>query len=265
MAAAAENGETGDAEIVHRVNPGGRSDILLICEHASHRIPPEFDHLGLEPALRQDHIAWDPGAFAVAEALSNSFDAPLIAHRVSRLVYDCNRPPSASDAVAERSERFDIPGNKGLSQAARAARATRFYAPFHRAIRETLDRMENDGRRPVLMTVHSFTPVYLGKPRAVELGILHDRDSRLADALLTELDTDGGYNLAENQPYGPADGVTHTLVEHALPRGLLNVMIEIRSDLIAEETAQTAMARHIAEATRSALAELGATVEAPHA
>lgn len=204
----------------------GRSPVLLVCEHASARIPSEFHNLGLDSSDLTSHIAWDLGAFETARHLSATLDAALIYSTVSRLIYDCNRPPTAKSAVPERSEATPIPGNAGLSATDREARAERFYKPFERLLCQTLDQRPQP---TALVTVHSFTPVYLNKRRTVEIGVLHDADSRLADALL---DVASPYKVERNAPYGPEDGVMHTLREHALPRGILNVMIEVRNDLL---------------------------------
>ena len=42
------------------------------------------------------------------------------------------------------------------------------------------------GLRPVVITIHSFTPVYFGQPRAVEFGVIHDADPALAQAIVAE-------------------------------------------------------------------------------
>ncbi|MEZ5715987.1 MAG: N-formylglutamate amidohydrolase [Paracoccaceae bacterium] len=223
----------------------GAGPFVLVCEHASNFIPPVFDGLGLPPDLRRAHIAWDPGALAVAQAMSARLDAPLISGEISRLVYDCNRPPEAADAVPEVSEVYDIPGNRGLSPEALQARAEKVYHPFHAAVSRLI---ETRSEPPVLVTLHSFTPVYRGVRRAVELGILHDSDARMADAMLAGAGAAGraALTVRRNQPYGPEDGVTHMLRRHGLSRGLLNVMIEIRNDLIQDADSQTAMAALLA-------------------
>ena len=231
-------------------NPGGRGGVLLVCEHASAAIPGEFGGLGLSDEARLSHVAWDPGALAVAEGLSRRLDAPLASGVVSRLVYDLNRPPESPGAMPEQSEIHSIPGNAGLSEAARAARVARYYAPFHEGLSRMLDGMA------ALVTVHSFTPSYHGARREVEIGVLHDSDARLADAMLAR--PPAGYLVRRNDPYGPADGVTHTLIRHALPRGLPNVMLEVRNDLIASAAAQEAMAGTLADWLTAALGELRA-------
>ena len=250
MPAAAATDHPG-RDVVEVVNPSGRGQVLLVCEHASNVIPPEFGNLGLAPEVLTTHVAWDPGARAVAGRLSALLDAPLVAARYSRLVYDCNRAEGAAGAVPETSEVYDIPGNRGLDDDARRIRRREFCEPFHDAVSRLLDRRRKDGRDTAVVTVHTFTPVYFGKRREVELGVLYDADTRLAD-----VEAQGGLDVRRNAPYGAADGVTYTLIRHGLARGLANVMLEIRNDLVADEAAQAAMARRLATALSAALAGL---------
>ncbi|WP_370400287.1 N-formylglutamate amidohydrolase [Sulfitobacter sp. JB4-11] len=227
---------------VRTVNPNGRSPLVLVCEHASAHIPERFDHLGLPPEARETHIAWDPGALAVAERMSKKLDARLVAGTLSRLIYDCNRPPDAPDAMPDRSEAYDIPGNVDLSDAEKDARIKGIYEPFHAVVAQMLAKSP----KAVCVTVHSFTPTYHGQPRSVEIGVLHDEDARLADAMLAIAAQHTLMRVERNAPYGPQDGVTHTLQRHALPAGHPNVMIEVRSDLIATSAEQQAMGTMLA-------------------
>lgn len=237
---------SGGTEPAHPrlVNAGGRAGAVIVCEHASPHIPRALGDMGLPALALFSHIAWDPGALGVAEALAQMLDAPLVAAAVSRLIYDCNRPPEAETAVLERSEIWTIPGNVDLTPAARARRVADVYEPFYVAL---ADLIASKPGAPALITIHSFTPVFHGAPRDTEIGVLHDADASLADALLAALDG-GAFRVARNDPYGPEDGVTHTLREHAMPRKLPNVMIEIRNDLIATEETQRAMAEVLAAA-----------------
>ena len=234
------------------INAAGGSPVILVCEHASHHIPACFNNLGLSDADRVSHAAWDPGALVVAKQMAHHLDAPLIAARVSRLVYDCNRPPAAEDAVPARSEVIDVPGNRDLSASDRARRVDTYYRPFHDALQTVIGRIAD----PVIVTIHSFTPTYFGQARSVEIGILHDSDARLADAMLQVAAGHVSANVARNEPYGPDDGVTHTLKEHAIQAGHLNVMIEIRNDLIATGEQQESMAATISNWLVDAFAQL---------
>jgi predicted N-formylglutamate amidohydrolase len=247
-----------DHTVVDIVNRGGAGPFVLACDHASNYIPPEFDNLGLDPELLNEHIAWDPGAKEVALEMARLLDALLVLPRVSRLVHDCNRPAGSEDATPVTSENYQIPGNKGLTQEQRQDRGRRFYGPYHQALGDVIAGRSNIGCTAILVTIHSFTPVYKGKTRNVELGIVHDDDARLADALLAVAEKRGEMAAARNRPYGPQDGVTHTLCQHALPLGLLNVMIEIRNDLIADAPAQSRMAQRLSGYLNEALASMDA-------
>lgn len=233
---------------VETINTGGSAPVVLVCEHASKFIPEDLNGLGLSEEAANSHAAWDPGALPVAKLLSIRLNAPLVAQRISRLVYDCNRPPEAPSAMPARSEIYEIPGNVGLSDEQRQDRVTRFYRPFQSAVKQVIDAKQASGQQPVLITIHSFTPVYCGKKRAVEVGVLHDSDTRFADALLKALCPTDQYDIQRNEPYGPEDGVTHTLVDQAQSRGLLNVMIEVRNDLIEAQAGQEKIAELLGEA-----------------
>ena len=248
--------EQSEGPVVAVRRPDGTSEIVLICEHASKTMPKSLGTMGLDEVKLASHIAWDIGAQRVAEMLSDRLDATLLSQRFSRLAYDCNRPPEADGAYPERSEIYDVPGNVGLSAEDKARRANALYHPFHRAIDTLLDARLAAGRDVILVTVHSFTPVYFGTRRDGHLGILHDDDSRLADVMIDasaalELD-----QVLRNYPYGPEDGVTHTLQRHGLTRQIANVMLEIRNDLISDDAGQTAWAGRIAELLEMSLERL---------
>jgi predicted N-formylglutamate amidohydrolase len=234
-----------DGECVGVERPHGKSPLLIICEHASPALPEQFGDLGLSQEALSSHIAWDPGALAVARGISSALDATLVYQRFSRLIYDCNRPPDAPGAMPEKSEIYAIPGNQNLTAEERLARTQALYIPFHDAVRRLLRERQARGQDTVIVTVHSFTPVYNGKERAVELGILHDADNRLAERMLASAADAPLYRTERNEPYGPQDGVTHTLILHGLSNGLRNVMIEIRNDLISDDAGQGVMADYL--------------------
>ena len=238
----------GEEDPVLLVNARGDSPFVLACEHAGRRIPKALDSLGLSRSDLSRHIAWDIGAEQVARQMSTLLRAPLVLQRYSRLVYDCNRPPDAIDAMPTVSELTAIPGNQKLSPPARLSRIEGIYRPFHSALAALLDSRAAKGISSILITIHSFTPVYKGIRRALDVGILHNHDRRFADALLAILGRINTLIVKRNQPYGPQDGVCHTLDLHAGTRGLRHAMIEIRNDLISDRTGQAQWARRLAEA-----------------
>lgn len=250
-----------DSDAVEVIDAQATGPALILCEHASNFIPARFQGLGLSAEAQQSHAAWDPGARAVALTLANALNAPMVAARVSRLVYDCNRPPEAASAMPDRSELIEVPGNRNLTEAERADRAAQVYTPFCRAVGQVIAARKAAGLATALITMHSFTPVWFGSPRACEIGILHDKDTRLADAMLAEAHRLPHRVIRRNDPYGPEDGVTHSLKLHGLAHDLPNVMIEIRNDLLQDAAAEARMADEMLTLLRPALSHLAETTK----
>ena len=234
--------EADEAHPAEVINETGASPFVLICEHASNILPRKLGTLGLTEVDLNRHIAYDIGAASTARMLSRLLDAPLILQRYSRLAYDCNRPPEQASAMPELSEIFEIPGNTNLSAAEKLARTCEIARPFHAAITNHLDLRAANGRRSIPVSIHSFTKNYKGKDRAVELGLLFDRDPWLANQLVKSYPD---LNVQLNEPYGPKDGVMHLMNLHAAPRGLHHLMIEIRNDLIETERGQQQWAQRL--------------------
>ncbi|MCL6415452.1 N-formylglutamate amidohydrolase [Aestuariirhabdus sp. Z084] len=248
---------------VDTINEHGTGGFLLVCEHASNQVPAELDGLGLNDKQIASHIAWDPGALDVAKRLSSALDSPLVSACISRLVYDCNRPPESPDAICSLSERDTIPGNLNLSAKARQSRIDQVYRPFQQAVAKLASATTADNHRPLLVTIHSFVPVYKGVGREVEIGILHDSDTRIADLMLDPEAPHNGLRFRRNEPYGPVDGVTHTLKEHGLANGLANVMIEIRNDLLVDSQGQQQIADILIEQLQRVRQQLHPSSRAP--
>ena len=237
-------------------NPEGAGPFVIVCDHASNRIPDEYRSFGFADDALKTHIAWDPGALAVSRRLSALLDAPLLWPDVSRLVIDCNRPIDASSLIVIESEGRPVPANRNVSDAQRAERIKRVHAPYHEAIDACLKRRLAAGMESALIAVHSFTPVYLGKSRPWEIGIVFGDDRRLADDFIRGLQADPALTVGINQPYAPADQVYYTVERHAGPRGLPAAMIEIRNNEVADKAGQRQWAGRLAHILIAAAPEL---------
>lgn len=242
------------APVVEGRDRGG--DLILLCDHASNAFPAPWGDLGLSPDQRQAHIAWDPGALGLMRGLAARLDAACVAATVSRLIYDCNRAPDMIGAMPARSEVHEVPGNAVISAEERLARTRAVYLPFQTAVHALIAERIALGRRPAVITVHSFTPVYFGQPRDVEFGVIHDADDSLARAIVAEAEARTDLSCGLNAPYSAADDVTHTLRLQATPYGLANAMLEIRNDLIATPADEAAMADRLAPVLAAALARM---------
>ena len=240
----------------------GSGPFVVVCEHASNRVPRALGALGLSPANLERHIAWDPGAAPLAEGLTARLGGDLLLQRFSRLVIDCNRQPELPDAITDYSEDTPIPGNVGLSAEAKASRVSALWAPFHAALERLLD-LRRAARRPTaLVTIHSFTPVYRSVPRPWHVGIISTTERSLADAMLAALGRDPALVVGDNQPYSSKDNVDYTIRRHGRDRGLPHVMIEVRNDLLRAANDITAWIERLAESLRESADAVG-LVQAP--
>ena len=239
-----------DVPPVFEDNAEGTSPFLLTCDHYGRAIPRILGDLGLPASELARHIAWDIGIAGVADALSKHLGAHLVAQRYSRLVIDCNRPPDAPSSIPRLSEATVIPGNEGLAVRAAKARRREIFDPYHRRIREAIDRRLRDGRPTVLVSLHSFTPVYAGEARPWHIGTLYHRDTRLPPLLLELLRSETDLVVGDNEPYAVSDETDYTIPMHGEKRGLMNSGIEIRQDLIADPAGQKQWADRLARVLR---------------
>lgn len=222
----------GDPEPVEVLAATSETPFVLTCEHAGRAIPRSLGTLGLDAADLDRHIAWDLGAADLTRRLARRLGAGAVLQRYSRLVVDCNRWPQAPDFVTTFSEDTAVPGNEHLGERSVAARERAIFAPYHDAIHDLLERRA--AGETVLIAVHSFTPVFLGRSRPWHVGVLYDRDPRLAGRVLERLAADpAGLVVGDNEPYRLTQGKDYTVPFHAERRGLRHVEFEVRQDLLA--------------------------------
>lgn len=241
---------------VNAFNLDGRSPIFLVCEHAGRLIPERLGDMGLTREDRRRHIAWDIGAGPVSHHLAELLDAPLITQTYSRLVCDCNRETHMPSFIPEISERTRIPANENLTPADRQDRIDEIYRPLHDRIRREFDRRAAAGRPTVFISMHSFTPVFMDQPRPMHIGLLYDRDPRLAALVRSALRAERDLLIADNEPYALDRNRDFTVPEHGERRGIPSLEIEIRQDLIGEPAGQRDWAERLAPALEASARHL---------
>lgn len=247
-----------DIPPVHEVNAGGTSPFLLTSDHYGRVLPRALGDLGVAEGELARHIGWDIGIAGVAERLAEMLDAHLIAQRYSRLVIDCNRPPAAVSSIPVISEATAIPGNETISEGERAARRREIFEPYHHRIDAAIDRRLHDKRPTVLVSLHSFTPDYAGVARPWHIGALYHRDTVLPQRLIKHLRVESDLVVGDNEPYAVSDLTDYTIPVHGEARGLINTGIEIRQDLIADQSGQQQWAERLARIFGEIEAELKA-------
>lgn len=214
------------------LRPGAGGRVLLICDHASRVVPTSMNGLGLDDSVLRRHIGWDIGAGEVARRLAGLLDAPAVLGGFSRLVIDNNRSLDDPTSIPEISDGVLIPGNRGITGAGRAARVRQIFEPYHDAIEDMIERLSAGGVPPVILSVHTFTPVMRGVERPWHFGVLWTRDPRVARPLIERLGDGPGVVVGDNEPYSARDGYGFSMERHAAERGYPHALIELRQDLI---------------------------------
>jgi predicted N-formylglutamate amidohydrolase len=240
----------------HLHRPGGHPGVIFICDHAGREIPAGYGDLGLPASAFDRHIAYDIGAADLTRALADGFDAPALLGRYSRLFIDLNRGADDPTLVMKLSDGQIVPGNARADAAEFAKRIAMVHAPYHDAIGAQIARGRAQGLTPVLVSIHSFTPSWKGRPRPWEVAILYaPRDRRLADSMLAELRASPGLCVGDNEPYSGALE-NDTLSRHGLDQGLPHVLIEVRQDLISDAEGVARLAALIVPCLKRSIAAL---------
>ncbi len=240
------------SEVFEIVNPQAPGGVVLLCDHASNHIPPEYDNLGLDAGLLGDHIAWDIGAAPVALRASALIGGAVVLARFSRLLIDTNRREDEETLIPLVSDDNAIPGNvspadTGPGGEERRARLERFYRPFHAACRMSVMRAMQSHPQPLVVGVHSFTPrLNGGTARPWDVSVMWDQDNRLAMAMAQAFAAEG-MTVGYNEPYS-GETWMHSVKTHAEPQGLPHVQIEIRQDLVARPEDEALWALRLAAA-----------------
>ena len=222
----------GDPSPVEFCNQHGRTAALLLCDHASAAIPAALGDLGLDAGQRRLHIAWDIGAADVTRRLAAGLDVAAILSGYSRLVIDCNRRLDDPTSIPQESDGIIVPDNRGLTKAMRAQRAESCFWPYQQAIAAWIEARRAAGDLPIVVSMHSFTPVMDGFERPWHIGILANRDRRVARLLLDALRRDPALTVGDNEPYDGRHGRGYGMMVHGEETGLPFALIEMRQDLI---------------------------------
>jgi predicted N-formylglutamate amidohydrolase len=228
------------------VNATGHSDVVLVCDHASNRIPLQLYSLGLTAQELSSHIAWDPGAHWVASYLSKRLDAPLVLSKYSRLVIDCNRIPDSGDSILPVSDDIAVPGNVAISAQESLRRRQSLFDPYHAAIDRLLQARAD--RFSLLLSIHSFSPGLRGTERPWPIGVCYGEERLWASRWLTALQTQLTATVGDNEPFSIEPDIDYTIPIHAQKHGVPAIMLEIRQDAIGNQTAAKKWGEIIADA-----------------
>lgn len=208
------------------VRGGGHAGVLITCEHASQRLPEPWRWSERDRRLVDTHWAYDLGAAELAREYAEAIGATAVLARFSRLLADPNRPEDSPTLFRDVAEGQPVELNVAIDPAEREIRLDGYYRPFHEAV----DREVAASGAPILLAMHTFTPLYEGTPRELEVGVLFDEEEALAAELL-EAFAKAGLRVAPNEPYSGRAGLIHVVDRHARTHGRRAIELEVRQDL----------------------------------
>jgi predicted N-formylglutamate amidohydrolase len=233
---------------------GPRSDRLLItCEHGGRRVPPRYRALfrGHE-ALLATHRGWDFGALLLAREMAAAFDAPLIASTTTRLLVDLNRSIGHPRLYSEVT--------RPLPEPERRAILARYYLPHRERVDAAVRAALTEGGRALHIASHSFTPVWHGEVRRVDVGMLYHparrAEAEVARRWLVELGRlRPDLQLRRNYPYhGRSDALSSVLRRRHSDDDYLGLEIEVNQRHVLRGGAHwAALRRDIVGSLRQAL------------
>ena len=246
-----------DPPAISIFNPTGAAPVIVVCDHASNAIPRALDRLGLDERAIGSHISHDIGAADVARQLAGRLDAPAVMSGYSRLVVDCNRGLDHESLIIAQSDGVTIPGNRDLDAGEVSRRVKEIFWPYHHRIGNGISGFAQRGIKPAILSIHTFTAMIDNVPRPWHVGVLWDRDPRIAVPLIGALRAAGELEVGDNQPYSGRQKFGYSIETHATETGLPNVLIEIREDMVDDAAGAGLMAEILARALEPILAEPG--------
>ena len=231
---------------------GDRSlGLVLVADHARRDLPEEYGDLGLPGSEFERHIAYDIGVETVTRELAALLGAPAIMANYSRLLIDPNRGEDDPTLIRQLYDGTVVPANYPMAAEERERRLDGFYRPYHDAVGAMIASVAAaSGKPPLIVSVHSFTPVMQGLARPWHAGVLWDLDDRAARPMIDMLAADPALVVGDNEPY---DGALRgdTMFRHAIVNGFAHALIEVRQDLIAGQAGVDEWAARLATAVEA--------------
>ncbi len=238
-------------DAVETIGRPTRGCIVYTCEHASNRVPRLFHPHPADRTILRMHWGYDIGAAWVTRRLTHlgaAHRGPDVAilSRVSRLVTDVNRAPDDPTLCLAQTHDGPVSFNLGMRPPERRTRIARFHAPFH----DTVAAVVSIARPRLLVSVHSYTPVWQGVPRTLDAGVLYDQHDAHAEAMVVAM-RNQGFRTEPNEPYSGKAGLIYSAARHGDAGGMPYFEVELRQDLIDTRPRADAVADRVHAALRA--------------
>lgn len=213
------------------INKDSKHSLILTCEHASNKVPDEYNNLGLENKYYDTHIARDKGCGKLTERLAEKLGVTAFIGGYSRLLVDLNRRENEEELIVKESDKITIPGNANVSPEEKEKRLSTYYRPYHQAIEDKIAKLKKAGITPRIFSVHGFTPQLKGEDfRPWNTGILYLEENPLVNKVNRRISEFKDLVVGQNVPYDLRRYKTGASVVHGAENNLENGLIEIRDD-----------------------------------
>ncbi|MEM7433922.1 MAG: N-formylglutamate amidohydrolase [Myxococcota bacterium] len=217
------------SDAVELIDGNYRSRVVLTCEHAGSALPAPWSWPEADLRLIGTHWSCDLGADSLTRNLAEALGAPAVVSRFTRLLVDPNRPLDSDTLFRSEADGLPVELNTSITTADRERRIREYYQPYHAAATQMVQRSDAE----IVFGIHTFTRLYEGDARSIELGVLFDYEEHLGNALVAHLQ-DAGFVAAANQPYSGKAGLAYSPVLHAQQFDRRALEIEARQDLVVE-------------------------------
>ncbi len=224
------------------LRPRAVGPVVLLCEHAGRRIPSDRkgEETAASRAIVSSHWGWDIGAWSLTRELSSRLSVSAVGGRWSRLVVDLNRAPDAPDLVRRSAGGADLPWNLRLTTAEVERRVRDYYLPYHEEADRRIARHVIRAVRPLVLSVHTFTPDLDGERRDFDAGVLHGNGHEALARRLAAVLRREGLSVRLNEPYSGLEGLIYSAERHASHLHLRCLELEVNQGLLEPKIATRA-------------------------
>jgi len=221
----------------------------LTCEHARGQLPPGTGTNAADRAALRTHFGRDIGAWELTREAARQLGTGATGGRWSRLWIDLNRPAGDPMLVREDVEGHGLSWNVGIDEREIARRYAETHAPYHGEVDREIAHRRTHGIRPVLLAIHTYSPVWKGRPRRFDAGVLYDENRREAAILVAAL-RKTGLEVRYNQPYSGKRGLMYSIDRHRRHHRVPCLELEINQALLSRSGTATTLARTVARGLR---------------
>jgi len=225
--------EWENARIIDFRDPENPNNLIAItAEHASNALPEGYTWSESDRAhFVDEHWGWDKGSLDAALHIAKELKCVLVHSLYSRLLLDVNRDLPSDTLFRVSGDGREVDLNRNIDEEEEETRINKYYLSYYKALREVGIKVQPK----YVFCVHSFTPLYEGNPRTLEVGVLVNDSDELGQKVYEEYKK-RNHNVAINEPYSGKEGLAAlgAMLYAKVPITREGVEFEFRNDLLTD-------------------------------